>query len=495
VRPAHGPVLARLAAEPLGSRKINGKGDLMQWRGRLRTRVAVTLVLAALGLVAALAATAQAYVPGAPVWLRTQGSYLRPAGCYAVAGGPGGTIVQTGQIGNQAGTNNDILVMKTDAAGHRLFTQTLGGRQNLNDSGNAVASDRWGDVFVGGTITVSDARDDLVIIKYGPTGKRLWVRTYDGPGHTQQFNPKLQVDAQGAVYVAAISYSTASQAGIVVMKFDASGHRTWITRLDPIKNTQTNRYLSDMTRDGAGNLYLCGQFQSPPPAQTNHLIVYKVAANGHVRWGRKFSAKGGASTVGNVIAVRGDRVAVAGQVWRSDTSTDMLLVTYDLAGNQKFAFTYHSKVSGQTWVNGVVLDPGLNAYLTGSAWVAAGPGFMTLKVDPRGRLIWGRSLGRGIGGYIAQDSAGTVFVAGAAQFSSHTDDWETASFTPRGVRRWLRIWQSPGNGKVKPGGMGNPQPYGLVLSGTHALYVGGWSWGNDTVKGVFSESALIRYNR
>jgi hypothetical protein len=247
-------------------------------------------------VVLALAATAQAYAPGAPIWLRTQGTYVRPASCWDVAGGPGGTIVQTGWIENKSQTNQDILVMKTDAAGHRLFTQTLNGRQNHDDWGTSVASDRWGNVFVAGAIGVSPTNwADLVVIKYGPSGKRLWVRTYDGPAHLPDTGAMLRVDAQGAVYVAATSYVTASQRGIVLMKFDATGHRKWLVRFDPVKNTQTESLLGDITLDGAGNIYLCGSFSSPPPAQTHHLIAYKVDTNGHVKWGRKFSAKGTAS--------------------------------------------------------------------------------------------------------------------------------------------------------------------------------------------------------
>jgi hypothetical protein len=284
----------------------------------------------------------------------------------------------------------------------------------------------------------------------------------------------------------------ARQTGIVLMKFDAAGHRKWLLRFDPVKNTQTDRWLDDMAADGAGNLYLCGAFSSPPPAETDHLIAYKVDSNGHVKWGRKFSAKGSANADGYAIAVRGTRVAVAGELWNApDTRSDMLLITYDLAGNQKFAFTYHSKVNGNDWVNGVVLDPGLNAYLTGMAALAPGPppviGFMTLKVDPRGRLIWGRSLGQGVGDYVRQDSAGHLFVTGRTTTTGHGYDWETASFTPRGVQRWLRIWNGPGNY--------DDYPNGLVLSGTNALYVGGEGNGNDTVKGAFQESVLIRYNR
>lgn len=459
---------------------------------RMRLACAVLLGIAAL---MAVATTAQAYVPGAAVWLRTQGTYLRPAECYDLAGGPGGTIVQTGYVENQAGTNRDILVMKTDAVGRRLFTQALGGRQNRDDGGSSVASDRWGDVFVAGIIGVSNANPtDLVVVKYGPTGKRLWVRTYDGPAHLTEYDAKLTVDAQGAVYVAATSYCTAgagpaAQTGIVLMKFDAGGHRKWLLRFDPVKNTETDRWLDDMTMDGAGNLYLCGAFSSPPPAGTNHLIAYRVDANGHVGWGRTFSAKGTANAEGYAIAVRGARVAVGGEVWRPGNHSDMLLVGYDLAGNQKFAFSYHTSVNRTDWVNEVVLDPGLNAYLTGMACVASGPsiteGFMTLKVDPRGRLIWGRSLGPGQGRYMRQDSAGNIFVAGHRLGSN--DDWETVSFSPRGVQRWLRTWNGPGNS--------DDDPRGLVLSGADMLFVGGCGWGNDPAHGAYREAAMVRYNR
>jgi outer membrane protein assembly factor BamB len=168
----------------------------------------------------------------------------------------------------------------------------------------------------------------------------------------------------------------------------------------------------------------------------------------------------------------------------------MLLVAYDLAGNQKLAFSYHTKVNATDWVSDVILDPGLNAYLTGMAALAPGSppvrGFMTLKVDARGRLIWGRSLGKGNGYYIGQDSAGTIFVAGYAA-TSHGIDWATASFSPRGVQRWLRTWNGPGTG--------NDNPSGLVLSGANMLFVGGSGIGKDAVKGAFVETALIRYDR
>jgi hypothetical protein len=455
---------------------------------------------ACLGLLAvmaalALAAGAHAYVPGAPVWLRTFGGAANhEASCWDVTAGPDGNIVQTGWADVTPAQHNDILVLKYDAAGHRKFTQTFNGRRNGNDYGMSVAVDRWGNVYVAGVLWVSSTNTDLVLLKYGPTGKRLWVQTYDGPAHMTDEGDFVAVDSLGNAYVAGASMPDANHRGIVLIKFDAKGHRKWVTRIDPPKSSPAKDAdgVKDIALDAAGNLYLCG-WSVFTVSSTDYYgaLTYKFDASGHKKWAQVFYAKpASARATGEAIAVRGARVVVAGEVWRASDRSDYLVLSYDLAGHAKYAFTYHSKINKTDYASDVALDANLNAYVTGNASTGTvaswGEGFMTLKLDSRGRLQWGRLLGEGEGYYLVTDAAGNVYVTGYFSGGGPGEEWATAKYSPKGYRRWLQTW----GGKNSF----NPEPSGIVLGGANGVFAGGEGAvvsGPDT----FLESALIRYNR
>jgi hypothetical protein len=436
----------------------------------------------------ALAATAQAYVPGAPVWLRLYGTSGHWATCRDLAAGPGGVVVQTGRTWVGTSQNSDILVLKYDMAGHLLWKRAFNGRGNGDGVGERVAIDRSGNIYVAGEVRAYTDQSDLVVLKYAPDGRRLWVRTYDGARHRYESGPRMAVDSRGDVFEAVDSDLTSSLAGIALMKFDSNGHRVWLRRIDPARSPSAGTIsLAALALDDAHNVYLCG---TSVWAKRTGALTCRFNGGGRRVWYQVFHASGRAGTAAAALAVRGSRVTVVGDVSRGPLISDMLVLGYERAsGYRDFAFTYHGRVGKVGSAQAVAVDARLNAYVTGYASVGpvseSGLAFTTLKVDSRGRAQWGRFEHRGAWGageFVVLSPAGNVFVTGYV-LAAQGNEWATASYDPRGHRRWLRTWHHSGAYE--------DFPTGIAVGRGSAVYVGG----NDGSESAANRTALIRYNR
>ncbi|MGI8924868.1 MAG: hypothetical protein ACR2HJ_12735 [Fimbriimonadales bacterium] len=76
------------------------------------------------------------------------------------------------------------------------------GPGNLDDSGEALALDAAGNVYVtGSSESAENSTTEYATIKYDSNGNQLWVARYDGPGNSLDQATALAVDAAGNVYI------------------------------------------------------------------------------------------------------------------------------------------------------------------------------------------------------------------------------------------------------------------------------------------------------
>jgi hypothetical protein len=71
-------------------------------------------------------------------------------------------------------------------------------------------------------------------IKYSPTGDRLWVRRYNGPGNWSNYARAIALDAQGNVYVTGESLGVGISAqwseDYATIKYSPAGVQLWEQR-------------------------------------------------------------------------------------------------------------------------------------------------------------------------------------------------------------------------------------------------------------------------
>ncbi len=309
----------------------------------------------------------------------------------------------------------DAFVAKLNIEGSELLYSTyLGG--SGNDAGFGIAVDSNGNAYVtGGTLSddfpitanalqpISGGSLDAFVTKLDPTGTALVYSTYLG-GIFQDRANSIALDSEGNAYVAGHSQSTDFPTLNAYQANNAGGRDSFVTKLDPTGAALVySTYLGGSSEDdalsiavdGSGNAHVTGYTDStdfptanayqPENAGSRDAFVTKLDAAGQVA----YSTYLGGSSSENLLLEQGQ---------------------------------------GQT-AGGIAVDGYGNAYVTG---LTGSPDFPTqnplqpsyggglqdafvAKFNAEGALIYSTFLGGlddDVGGSIAVDASGTVYVTG-----------------------------------------------------------------------------------
>jgi WD40 repeat protein len=357
-----------------------------------------------------------------------------------------------------------------------------------DDYGKAVATDATGNVYV--AASTSGHWGDVVTVKYDPSGRLLWSRSYNGPANDYDSPEAIAVDGAGNVYVTGTSVRVAgsSDYDFVTVKYDAAGTRLWVARYDSPDHGYDA--ASAIAVDRAGNVYVTGAGSGNGLYDTE-LTLVKYAPGGARQWVRTYGAaqtSGAPAAAGQALALGGD-----GSVFVTGTAFgDYVTVKYNDAGTRQWLATL-ANPGDQAHSDAAVdieLDGAGNAYVTGAAWGGANPGTwydaLTVKYSSRydtsGTQRWVRTYQgpvANVASYeevtdLALDPGGNVVVTGYGNptAGAYRYDYATVSWDRAGVRRWVARYDGPAHGW--------DAPYGLAVDRSGAVVVTGESVGGPT---------------
>ncbi|MGK3959901.1 SBBP repeat-containing protein [Sorangium sp. So ce118] len=239
-----------------------------------------------------------------------------------ITGSFGGTLDFGGEALTSAG-GTDIFVAKFNSSGEHLWSSRFG--NVANQSGNAVAVDSAGNVYIagsfggtvnfGGTTLVSVGMNDIFLAKLDPSGTHLWSARFGDAG--EQSGNDVAVDhADSVVVVGGFNGTTdfgggalASQGGndIFVAKLSTAGVHDWSRRFgDAAEQTGLG-----VAADGSDNLVVTGScagtfgFGGPmlPGGGRLDAFMTKLTPAGNHFWSQRFGDS--ADQVGAGVAVDG----------------------------------------------------------------------------------------------------------------------------------------------------------------------------------------------
>ncbi|MGZ3749734.1 MAG: SBBP repeat-containing protein [Bacteroidia bacterium] len=219
------------------------------------------------------------------IWAKTAGGSGNDIG-QSIAVDAGGNAYITGyyasgsiSFGSSTLTNsggNDLYVVKYDPSGNVLWANKAGG--SSNDSGNGIAVDASGNVFITGsfsssgitfgTTTFSNGGGiDMFTVKYNTSGNVIWAKTATGVSNDVGYN--IALDGTGNPYVvgtynsSTLTFSTTVLAlkafdDIFIVKYDPSGNLFWARTIGGTGNDIGQSIAVDAT----GNAYITGYFAS-----------------------------------------------------------------------------------------------------------------------------------------------------------------------------------------------------------------------------------------
>jgi len=308
-------------------------------------------------------------------------------------------------------------------------------------------------VVLGSYTFVADGLIDYFVAKYDAQGNLLWA--LKNGGSAQEWIEDLCVDDSGNIYITGGSmsptiafggttYTNTSGSDKFVVKYNASGTFQWVKINDG--------WTSYVATDSFGNLLLAGQHNAPLVIGTNTFVnhsggsdIYlaKYNSSGNLIWA--LSDGSAADDALNSIHIdANDNIILTGYFVGDSTvfgnSTlvgidtaskgDIFLVKYDSFGSFVWgknigggaevqqALSTSSDVTGNIYCTGLFTSPSLSfgtTTLVNSSSSQNNADMFIAKFNALGNLIWAKNetgVGDEVGGYIAVDAIGNVYVAG-----------------------------------------------------------------------------------
>jgi uncharacterized delta-60 repeat protein len=357
-------------------------------------------------------------------------------------------------------------------------------------SGNTYVAGSSSGITVWGTNSVTSfggaGYDDMVLIKYSPTGDVLWVRK--AAGSYKEEGRALALDGSGGVYLAGTTtsdilplsanvsvFNEANTVAFFLARYDGSGNLLWANRggswmLTPfIAGSSANVWPNSLAVDSGGNPVVAGRFVGNPMfGGTIHsnLFTHLTYTNGVVLTNRFQTAS------------------------TSSRTEDLFLAKFNAAGNLLWA-TNHGSTNVES-VSGIALDSLDNIYAAGAFNKSTTLGAANFtnsayapflaKFNANGVPIWASNLseptnnngGRAWSVVVDLEDRPTVsFTTPTSPFRLGADSFTNqifsqfgvvasgfAQFETNGTVRWMKRAPFNVNGTVN----GVPNSFGLTLT-------------------------------
>ncbi|MEO0070579.1 MAG: SBBP repeat-containing protein [candidate division WOR-3 bacterium] len=389
----------------------------------------------------------------------------------AIAIDDSGYVYVTGSSWN--GSNMDYATIKYDSIGNQKWVARYN-YSNGNDYARAIAVDDSGNVYVTGYSYGNYY--DYATIKYKPNGDTAWVRRYDGPRHRDDYAYAIAVDSLGNVYVTGSSESSGTYLDYTTIKYGPSGEKLWVKRYNGPGNGEDYSYA--ITVDKSGYVYVTGG--STGSATMYDYATIKYNANGDTLWVRRYNGPGNGSDYARAIAVdQNGNIYVTGvSTGSGNQQEDYATIKYNSSGVMQWEARYNY-AEGKDYAYGIAVSSSMrNVYVTGASWGGTNMDYATIKYYSRGNVVsqekeWRYDKGGSDYSYaIALDNSGGVYVTGYSD-SANNYDYLTIKYTPPvGVEENRCEHQIPSevNLKVCPTfGVGTKIRYSLQEAGKVSL--------------------------
>ncbi len=366
------------------------------------------LILLTIVLGLFFASTAIALEPGDTLWTRTYGGTGSEQGFSVQQTQDGGYII-TGYA--MINWNYDVYLIKTDAQGDTTWTRRFGGTSV--EQGNSVQQTSDGGYIIAGYTTSYGAGSwDAYLIKTDALGDTLWTQTYGGSSLDWAFSVQQTQDGGYIVTGSTQSYGAGSH-DVWLIKTDQSGNQEWSRTFGGSAYDHGNSV--QQTTDGG---YLVAGITLSYGAGSYDFWLIKTDGSGTEEWNYTFG--GTEDDQGNSVqqTADGGYIIVGHTTSYGAGDYDVYLVKTDASGTEEWSQTYGGSYMDigegvwQTSDGGYILTGETKSYGAGSYDV------YLVKTDASGTEEWSQAYGGGDDdkGYcIQQATDGGYITAGSTR--------------------------------------------------------------------------------
>lgn len=310
----------------------------------------------------------------------------------------GGYVITGATVPDGLVSHIDLLLLRTDAQGHTVWTKTYG-KEFIEEGLSVAETPDGGFVIAGRTLWItgpnppSDNQSDVWLLRANANGDTLWTKTFGGEGH--DFATSVLQTPDLGYLVAGTTNSGRSYPPNCITEFGASADaRAWLIRTDSDGDTLWTRTFAEgsygncveMTSDGG--FLLLGSLMS---ADQIDILLVKVDTAGDPLWSRVIG-RSDSLEFGRCVREVADGYVIAGHAAPVTIGpADALLMKTDSDGFVVWQKTYGGRISD--CANSVDVAPDGRLFVAGNAntlyYIHIGD-MWAFETDSSGELLWQR---------------------------------------------------------------------------------------------------------
>ncbi len=257
------------------------------------------------------------------------------------------------------------LVTLAPAQAHEpLWVYRYDGPGGNNDDARRVELGADGNLYVAGWCTDSSEAGDFLVISLTPEGEERWVYRYNGPGSGWDEAAGLACGPDRHIYVCGYSQDSVDRFDIVVVSLDTSGTERWVYRYD-WKGEQDRAY--DIVFGDDSNLYLTGTVQDRQGSGVD-LCAISLTSSGAERWVYRYAGPDSSTDDGRVLTQGPNgSIYVAGVITTRSDDIGVVCLSPD-SGTEQWVYSYDGPGSGYDYPNSIACDSEGNVFVGGASW-------------------------------------------------------------------------------------------------------------------------------
>jgi hypothetical protein len=368
---------------------------------------------------------------GTPLWSRTAVTtghvFIQGFINSYVVVDPSDYPIVAGTMNANDGTSLDYFVVKFDPAGIQLWLRRFDAA-NDHDVLSAVTVDNAGNIYAHGDGNGSGPRN-VYTVKYDRDGTRLWVASYTP---RDDLGCDVAVHSDGSVYVLVSTTDYGTDDDIILIKYSPSGTQLWLRRYNGGgASGWTDDWPSRLKLDAAGNAYLVG-YSEPSNEGGYGLVTQKYLPDGTLAWTRRHDAGGpssgdfGYQPAGLAIDDSG-QVYVSGQIENhsaGSTGADTVTIKYAADGTQLWSSQYNGSSNGPDVPRDLVLTPDGSVFVLVRSRIGAYSSddrLLLIQYDSDGTLLSTHVDSGSNDGYMLARRGASIYIVGTSIFGNGHD--------------------------------------------------------------------------
>jgi hypothetical protein len=320
---------------------------------------------------------------GVQQWARLyNGAFNGPDEGASIAVDNNGNVFVTGYETTATLSYFDMVTIMYNAGGTQQWVDIYNGAGSANDVGVDIVNDGAGNTYVVGTsdtMYMSAPNNDIVLLKYNNAGTRVWRRVYASPTYSYDIARAMCLDRNGNILICGYGGLANQGNNYYTLKYSPAGVNLWTQ----FYNYSTNTYEQpwDIIADSLGNVIVTGQGITNASAPFNDYVTVKYSSGGAFQWASRYNGPGNTHDYAFGVALDDSlNIYVTGiSKGTSSTLNDIATVKYDAAGTEKYVLIYNNVVANKDDGGNAIAVKDGDIYITGKSSNLTNDDYITLR--------------------------------------------------------------------------------------------------------------------